>query len=218
MASKSFAAKLEGYLGKKSKTTLLLAALVLNFLVGYADHITGYEISVSFFYLLPLLLAVWFIGRGAGIIMSVLCVSTIAVSNSLAGEQYYRNMNAMLWNLALIECFFLVVVFLSSQIKSDMREREELIEKLQNALASVKTLTGLLPMCASCKKIRDDQGYWTQVDRYISEHTDADFTHGLCPECVKKLYPEHYENIFNKKKERCRVALISGPRSRTPKY
>lgn len=59
--------------------------------------------------------------------------------------------------------------------------------QLQEALAKVKTLKGLLPICANCKKIRDDQGYWNQIEAYIEEHSDALFTHGLCPECVKLL-------------------------------
>jgi PleD family two-component response regulator len=66
-------------------------------------------------------------------------------------------------------------------------------EELRKALAKIKTLSGLLPICASCKKIRDDQGYWTQLESYISEHSEAEFTHGCCPECMKKLYPEMYE-------------------------
>jgi FixJ family two-component response regulator len=75
--------------------------------------------------------------------------------------------------------------------KRTQEEREQLISELQTALAKVKQLSGLLPMCASCKKIRDDKGYWNQIEAYISEHSQADFTHGICPECVKKLYPEY---------------------------
>jgi len=71
-------------------------------------------------------------------------------------------------------------------------EREKLIRKLQETLAKVKTLSGLLPICASCKKIRDDKGYWNQIEIYIKEHSEADFSHGLCPDCLKKLYPEIY--------------------------
>ncbi len=67
-------------------------------------------------------------------------------------------------------------------------ERERLILKLQEALSQVRTLSGLLPICSSCKKIRDDQGYWNQIEGYISEHSEAEFTHGLCPECIKKFY------------------------------
>ncbi len=67
-------------------------------------------------------------------------------------------------------------------------EREKLIRELQEALAKVKTLTGLLPICASCKKIRDDKGYWNQIEAYIRDHSEAEFSHGICPECMKKLY------------------------------
>jgi PAS domain S-box/PAS domain S-box/PAS domain S-box/PAS domain S-box/PAS domain S-box len=69
-------------------------------------------------------------------------------------------------------------------------EREHLIKKLQDALADVKTLSGLVPICANCKQIRDDKGFWTQVESYIQEHSQAQFSHGICPDCMKKLYPE----------------------------
>lgn len=70
------------------------------------------------------------------------------------------------------------------------QELEKLVGELQEALAQVKTLSGLLPICASCKKIRDDRGYWTQVEVYVRDHSQAEFTHSICPECAKKLYPE----------------------------
>ncbi len=73
-------------------------------------------------------------------------------------------------------------------------EREKLIAELQNAVAEVKTLSGLLPICSSCKKIRDDQGYWNQIEVYISGHSAAKFSHGLCPECAKKLYPKYFKD------------------------
>ena len=69
-------------------------------------------------------------------------------------------------------------------------EREQLIQDLQSALASVKSLSGLLPICAGCKKIRDDKGYWNQVESYIQKHSEAKFSHGMCPDCIKKFYPE----------------------------
>lgn len=76
--------------------------------------------------------------------------------------------------------------------KEAEEEREKLIEELQDALAKVKTLSGLLPICVSCKKIRDDKGYWNQIEIYVREHSEAEFSHSTCPECVKKLYPELY--------------------------
>jgi len=68
--------------------------------------------------------------------------------------------------------------------------REKLIEELHDALVKVKTLSGLLPICASCKKIRDNKGNWNHIETYIREHSEADFSHGICPECSRKLYPE----------------------------
>jgi hypothetical protein len=70
-------------------------------------------------------------------------------------------------------------------------ERERLITELQEALANVKTLSGLIPICSACKKIRDDQGYWQQVEDYVREHSQAIFSHGLCGECARRLYPEY---------------------------
>lgn len=69
-------------------------------------------------------------------------------------------------------------------------EKSQLIDKLQRAISEVKTLSGLLPICSSCKKIRDDKGYWNQLEVYIRDHSEADFTHSICPECIKRLYPE----------------------------
>ena len=69
-------------------------------------------------------------------------------------------------------------------------EREILIKELQQALAEIKSLSGMLPICSSCKKIRDDKGYWNQLEQYISEHTDAMFSHSYCPECAEKIYEE----------------------------
>lgn len=69
-------------------------------------------------------------------------------------------------------------------------ERDRLIAELKEALASVKTLRGLIPICASCKKVRDDRGYWTQIETYLKQHSSAEFSHGLCLDCMRKLYPD----------------------------
>jgi CheY-like chemotaxis protein len=75
--------------------------------------------------------------------------------------------------------------------KSKMEfEKTHLLLKLQDALAKIKTLSGLLPICSSCKKVRDDKGYWNQIELYLRKHSDVEFTHSLCPECAKK-YLQH---------------------------
>lgn len=82
-----------------------------------------------------------------------------------------------------------------SDRKRAEKEREVLIKELQATIANVKTLTGLLPICASCKKVRDDHGYWHQVEKYFQEHAPVNFTHGLCPECAHTLYPDIFDEV-----------------------
>ena len=74
--------------------------------------------------------------------------------------------------------------------KQAEKEREKLINELQKAIKEIKTLRGILPLCSFCKKIRDDKGYWEQVDVYIHKHLQADISHGICPACAKEHYPD----------------------------
>ncbi|HBC89765.1 MAG TPA: hypothetical protein DCZ94_22735 [Lentisphaeria bacterium] len=78
-------------------------------------------------------------------------------------------------------------------------ERERLIKDLQKALSEVKVLSGLLPICAKCKKIRDDKGYWAILESYFMKHTDTKFSHGICPDCMKSLYPELARSMESQK-------------------
>jgi len=80
------------------------------------------------------------------------------------------------------------------------REIETKNRELENALAEIKTLQGFIPICASCKKIRDDEGYWQQLEEYIQARSDAKFSHGICPDCIKLQYPEIAERILNREK------------------
>jgi PleD family two-component response regulator len=85
----------------------------------------------------------------------------------------------------------------SARVKTHLRLRElqaqlaERVRELEEAMAQIKTLRGLLPICANCKKVRDDQGYWQEVDLYISTHADVDVSHGICPDCFRALYPDY---------------------------
>lgn len=93
------------------------------------------------------------------------------------------------------QCVLIITTNITER-KQTEEEREQLIAQLQEALAQVKTLSGFLPICASCKKIRDDKGYWNQIEEYIHDHSDAEFSHSICPDCSEKLYGE-----FLKKRE-----------------
>lgn len=72
---------------------------------------------------------------------------------------------------------------------------KELVSRLTESLEQIKTLSGLIPICANCKNIRDDQGYWQQVEEYLEAHSDAQFTHGMCPTCMQELYPDVYKQM-----------------------
>ena len=116
-----------------------------------------------------------------------------------------QNIN-MLTLIALISVFIIylgivlarMISNLNKEIANRMRS-ENLVQqekkKLSEALTKLKVLSGLLPICVSCKKIRDDAGYWNQIENYISEHSNAEFTHGICPECSEKLYPEFQDDL-----------------------
>ena len=107
--------------------------------------------------------------------------------------------------LIIIIVLFLtaLIIFFLLKIDKSAKEREELILKLQITLDEVKTLQGFLPICANCKKIRDDKGYWNQIEGYIQTHSDAKFSHGMCPECSDELYGKEdwYIEMKKKKKE-----------------
>jgi PAS domain S-box-containing protein len=92
--------------------------------------------------------------------------------------------------------FIIVTGIDITALKRAEREKEKLILDLQAALTKVKTLKGLLPICANCKKIRDDHGYWQRVEEYIRDHSDAEFSHGICPECAKRLYPQYSKDWY----------------------
>ena len=77
------------------------------------------------------------------------------------------------------------------------REIEAKNKELENALAEIKTLRGFIPICSNCKKIRDDEGYWQQIEKYIQDRSDAEFSHGICPDCIKELYPEYADKVLN---------------------
>lgn len=79
-------------------------------------------------------------------------------------------------------------------VETSANEREALIEELQAALSEIKALRGFIPICAKCKSIRDDKGYWNRIEQYIQEHTEAQFSHGLCPDCAEELYPEFHND------------------------
>ena len=106
----------------------------------------------------------------------------------IARERLSSVAAAHTWNAAARLVYFLSFAFLLSYIREQLRQSKE----------EVKRLSGLLPICASCKKIRNDKGYWQEIESYLHSHSDTKFSHGICPECAKKLYPEFADELLKK--------------------
>lgn len=106
-------------------------------------------------------------------------------------ESQQRQINRLsIGFVSLWVCGLFGILGVFFRLKEEEGKRVAIIAQLREALAEVKTLSGLLPICCSCKKIRNDEGYWQEIEHYVREHTSAQFSHGLCWECAEKLYPD----------------------------
>ena len=171
---------------------MLSLAILYNVAIG-----AGKGAALYWVFILPLLVF-FFQGRRDGLI-SVLFISLLLVLLLFLPGLVHSHDYGLKTGLRFFLSFSFVAVLgyglESSRYRfSDMlrKEHEELLHEkanLENALSQIKTLRGLLPICANCKKVRDDSGYWKQIELYIHEHSDAKFSHGICPDCAKELYP-----------------------------
>ena len=132
-----------------------------------------------------------------GVIIAAVAMMTFRRRLSLyryyTGDLFMTDIIAEWVALTVSFLILLGILYATRIIESEMRaqnEKEMLIGDLRHALAEIKTLKGIIPICSSCKKIRDDQGSWNMLELYISEHSDAEFSHGICPECAGRLYPD----------------------------
>ena len=166
---------------------LALAAMVGG--VGYADYLTGFEVSVFVFYFVPVGLAAWRLGLLAGVLMAVLSAVAWGLANHHAGQIYSSQM-IFVWNTVVRLIAFLTVVWLTARNVALLARERATSMKLRKTLAEVNFLEGLLPICTSCKKIRNDQGNWEQMEHYFQDRSSAKFSHGYCPECAKQWVQE----------------------------
>lgn len=144
------------------------------------------------FLIAAVMLSARYEGTAGGIASALL--STVVFDWFFDRTPYHLDFNlaAVIRTLAFCSFAFLVAS-LEKQRRRAMQFLEETNQTLQHTLDEVKTLRGLLPICVYCKQIRVEDGSWLQLEKYVREHTYADFTHGMCPECYKKHYPEIYE-------------------------
>ncbi len=173
---------------------LLNLAILYNVSIGAGG-------MIALFWLFPLPLIIFFFLERTEAVISVIlffCIAIILLVYPSLFEtfEYGRELG---FRFLLVLLFITIIAYglESSRYRFSIllkRSNSELMsqkENLEAALSEIKTLSGMLPICSHCKKIRDDKGYWSQVESYIREHTDAEFSHGICPECMKKHYPEY---------------------------
>jgi len=179
------------------RSTHFLICLSLFYSV-YAG--AGKETVLYWVFIMPLLFF-YFFGKVEGLAWAVLFfygLSVIMFMPWILGGHSYGNVTISRFFITL----FIIAVIgfglessryaFSKQLENKNQALLEETQRLEEALASIQTLKGLIPICSLCKKIRDDQGYWNQLEAYISEHSDAIFSHSICPECAEK----HYADLF----------------------
>ena len=168
------------------KPNSILVVIALSVVVlGFVDYVTGYEFGFFLFYFLPIVIAAWKVGPTSSYLISIL--SSIVWFLSDISSHPYSSVLFAFWNTIMLLLCFLIIAYFTSKIQFLLQEKNDTSRPL---LSQVKTLSGLIPICASCKKIRDDKGDWQRIEEYIEERTNAEFTHGLCPECFDKLLKE----------------------------
>jgi hypothetical protein len=163
---------------------------LLTVLFLFIDSMTELGVADGVLYISVVLLSYTLPQRRFILIFAVISSVSIAAGFSLSppgGELWKAFANRA---LALYAIWVTAVILLRR--KKIETEREVAIKDLEEARSRIKVLDGLLPICFHCKKIRDDKGYWNRLEDYISAHSEAEFSHGLCPECAKKLYPHYY--------------------------
>jgi hypothetical protein len=161
----------------------------LLILLGVIDYVTGYELNFFVFYFIPVTISAWQVGRRWAIVTAVFSAVTWTVVDYVSGH-LYSHWSYYLWNGGIRFAAFIILGIAIATIKRLLEIEKELSRSLKSTIEEVRLLKGFLPICSSCKNIRNDRGYWEKIELYIEEHSDAEFTHTLCPDCMGKLYPD----------------------------
>ena len=174
----------------RSVAFVIIAVGVATLMTFPLRRITVHNLGL--FLIAAVMLIARYQGTTAGVASALL--STVVFDLLFDQRPYHFDFDLVASIRALAFCSFaLLVGSLEKQRLRALRSLQETNQSLQHALDEVKTLHGLLPICAYCKQVRADDGSWVRLEKYIREHTHADFTHGMCPDCYKEHYPEIYQ-------------------------
>lgn len=158
-------------------------------LVGYLDFLTGREFGFFVFYFGPVGFAGWRLGLKSGVAISAISAVSWAIADLSSGYQYQHHF-IPIWNAVIRLVAFLIIGVGGSSLRRAYDLQKTISHDLTEALSQIKTLEALLPICASCKKIRDDQGEWQILEAYIGKHAGVRFSHGVCPQCAQSMIRE----------------------------
>jgi hypothetical protein len=172
------------YLARTPKLRILAICLISLLLVGYGDFLTGVEVNFTLFYFIPISILAWTVSTRVAILSSAGCVFVWAIVDYFGRPE--PRFWPSLWNIGIQFGIFLTLTYALSRIRKETEEQNRLNRELEVALAEVKMLSGLLPMCAWCRRIRDESGNWVQLEWYVVSHSEASFSHGICPSCAEK--------------------------------
>lgn len=167
---------------------LAVAALLLV-AINWADYATGTEMNFYVFYFVPVATAAWYGGRRAGVAAAALAAAGWRFSDSLNQHAYSRAWLPY-WETGIRLLSFLVMALMAAEISHLLRRERRTRAELGVALGEVKELEGLISVCAWCRKVRDDAGYWDRFERFFEHHTKARFSHAICPACLEHMERE----------------------------
>jgi hypothetical protein len=173
----------------ESKSFNWICALIILLAVAVTDYITGYELGFFAFYFLPIAFAAWRLGLFAALTTAIFSAMVWFWMDALTGHEYRNNIVAV-WNTIIRLVSFIIIGWGLAWIHDVLLKERNTTADLRRAIAEIKILQGILPVCASCKKIRSEQNEWQPMEVYITAHSKAQFSHGLCPECAKRYLEE----------------------------
>jgi K+-sensing histidine kinase KdpD len=167
----------------------VIIAVVVVFILGWMDWLTGYELNFFLFYFIPILIGAWFVGLGSAVSLSVFSALVWFTADVLSGHVYSSHIYSA-WNTVIRLSAFLSIGWAVSIIRNSLDREQKTSEVLSRALSEIKVLEAFLPICCQCKKIRNQEGVWQQLETYIGQHSNTQFSHGYCPECARKVMEE----------------------------
>ncbi len=167
-------------------TGIIVAMTAGIFLLDLLEPLGVYDWAL---YFIPLFFTFWLKGRRYMILLAVSCTALSYLS--LVFSTPSISFTSAIINRSLGAVVLWIMALILLQRRQGEEEREKLVGELQDALAKIKVLRGLLRICSHCKRIRDNEDQWHSVEAYVTKHTEADFAHEICPECLHKHYPEH---------------------------